>query len=154
MNPSLRKAAILISALDTAAADQLLDQMGEQQAARVRSAVLDLDDVEPAEQDAILADFFGKPARTEAAHEGVELNLSMAVQSAPAGNEIRNDSGTRFEFLEHAASGELARGLRHEHPQLIALVVAHLSAEKAAEFLEHFPRELRHDVLDRLVDLD
>lgn len=157
MHPSLRKAAILVSALDSAAADQLLDQMGEQQAARVRHAVMELDDVDPGEQEAILAEFFGQPQEHATPDDGVELALSSSSASSSSA-DLRQASESvstpRFQFLHDAASDELARRLRDEHPQLIALVVAHLSAEKAAELLEHLPRSLREEVLDRLFEVD
>lgn len=152
MNPSLRKAAILVSALDSAAADQLLEQMGEQQAARVRNAVMGLDNVDPGEQEAILAEFFGQPQDHAAADHGVELMLSSSTSDLRQTSE--SPSTPRFQFLHNAASDELAGRLRDEHPQLIALVVVHLSAEKAAELLEHLPRSLREEVLDRLVEVD
>lgn len=154
MNPSLRKAAILVSALDPAAADQLLDQMGEQQAARVRHAVMELDDVDAAEQEAILAEFFGQPAAPDNLDNGVELAISSSSLSQPAKRTGSEEPTHRFEFLHHAASGDLARGLRHEHPQLIAIVVAYLSAEKSAELLGYLPSELREEVLNRLAELD
>jgi flagellar motor switch protein FliG len=156
MNPSLRKAAILVTALDGAAADQLLEQMGQQQAARVRSAVMELDEVDPAEQEAVLAAFFGNaPARE--AERGVELELSSESaaplrQSSAAGSSTLGTE-RRFEFLQRASGDELARKLEREHPQLIAVVAAHLPAEKAAELLERFPHDLREEVLDRLTDL-
>jgi flagellar motor switch protein FliG len=154
MNPSLRKAAILVTALDGAAADQLLDQMGEQQAARVRSAVMELDDVGTAEQETVLAEFFGNSPRPAAADGGVELELTSSPQLPLPRPTSPGEWTPRFEFLNHAGSQELARRLRSEHPQLIAVVVANLAAEKSAELLEIFPRELREEVLDRLGDLE
>ena len=153
MNPSLRKAAILVTALDPAAADQLLEQMGEQQAARVRSAVMELPDIDSSEQEAVLAEFFGKPATRSEPDDGVELELSGA-QPATVPPRSEDRSANSFEFLQHASGEQLARKLAHEHPQLIAVVVANLPAEKAAELLERLPRPLREEVLDRLTDLE
>jgi len=151
MNPSLRKAAILVTALDPAAADQLLEQMGEQQAARVRSAVMELPEVDAVEQNAVLTEFFAGSA--QGADSGVELELSASPQAdAPESDGNSHPGG--FEFLQHATGIELARKLAHEHPQLIAVVAAHLSAEKSAQLLERLPQPLQEEVLDRLADLD
>lgn len=156
--PALRKAAILISALDPAAVDRLLDPMGEQQAARIRSAVMELDDVDPQEQEAILAEFFGRaPAADDG---GVELQMSAASQHVatqipvPSAPPAASEPTERFRFLYDATSEQLAARLRDEHPQLIAQVAAHLPAEKGAEFLERLSAPLRAEVLDRLGDLD
>ena len=77
MSPALRKAAILISALDTPAADRLLEQMGAQQAALVRSAVVELTHIDPQEEDDILGEFFGRQPTVEP-DGGVELSLTSA----------------------------------------------------------------------------
>src|SRR6188472_3707459 len=108
MNPSLRKAAILVTALDGAAADQLLDQMGEQQAARVRNAVMELSDIDPAEQETVLAEFFGKPTRQAAADDGVELELSSPQPTPDSRSPNASEWRPRFEFLHNAGSRELA----------------------------------------------
>jgi hypothetical protein len=68
-NPALRKAAILVASLDTPAADALLDGMDPEQAARVRRAVLELDDVDPAEQQRIMSDFLRGPSHRATADE-------------------------------------------------------------------------------------
>ncbi len=50
-----------------------------------------------------------------------------------------------------------ARGGRahpHEHPQIIAIVLAYLDADQAAEVLRHLPAELRADVVARIATLD
>jgi len=153
LTPSLRKAAILISALDTSTADRLLDQMGPAQAARVREAVMQLDGVDPAEQEAILAEFFAGPTKVSSDDGGVELAVSAASASTRRASEAPAVH-PRFQFLQEASGEELARRLRGEHPQLMALVVAHLSAEKSAELLEHLPAKVRDEVLDRLHHLD
>src|SRR5687767_1770629 len=71
---SIRKAAILVSLLDVPSADALLESMGEELSDRVRSAVMELDDVSDAEQEEVLAEFFGHGG--SAADAGVELELS------------------------------------------------------------------------------
>lgn len=157
LSPALRKAAILISALDEQAADRLLDQMGADQAARVRAAVVQLDDVDPVEEESILAEFFGRPAAQPAQDAGVELEVSAASLQAAgraAASVPESKSLPRFHLLHAASSGELAQRLRGEHPQLIALVAAYLPAEKSAEFLENLPAALQDDVIERLHQLD
>jgi flagellar motor switch protein FliG len=54
----LRKAAILVSSLDTAAADALLEQLPGEQAQRVRELLVDLDEIDPAEQRRVIDEFF------------------------------------------------------------------------------------------------
>jgi flagellar motor switch protein FliG len=168
---ALRKAAILIDSLDAAGADALLEQMGEQQASRVRAAVLDLDDVTQAERDEVIAAFLGGRQQSEpAADEGVELDESLtskfAAPDAPGasarGHETArstaprdDDEGVRpFAFLHEATPKSLASLLTNEHPQTAALVVAHVSPTLAADVLKSLPAVMQVEVLRRIVDLE
>ena len=54
---SIRKAAILVSALNRDSADALLDKMGARQAARVRNAMFELETISAEEQDQIVREF-------------------------------------------------------------------------------------------------
>jgi flagellar motor switch protein FliG len=180
---TLRKAAILITALDTRSADQLLDQMPESQAARVREAVFELDDIDPQEQQQILSEFLRstgrspKPAASamQAAEHGVELQLSASAQlpqatshePPPASHATHNFASQReaylpaeaaesprpFDFLTQLNGVQLAHMLTGEHPQTIAVVMAHLPAERAAEMADELPANLQADVLRRLAEL-
>src|SRR4051794_24370365 len=87
LSPSLRKAAVLVSALDERQAEALLLQMGEENAAKVRSALVELHDVPLEEQQRVLAEFFhaqnGSPQSTSD-DGGVDLELNPAVEAAAA----------------------------------------------------------------------
>jgi flagellar motor switch protein FliG len=79
--PALRKAAVLISALDRDAADALLEQMPEDQASQVRNAVMELPDIGGEEQDQVLREFFSGQTPQQASQPandgGVELQLGQ-----------------------------------------------------------------------------
>lgn len=64
----------------------------------------------------------------------------------------RNTSGLdSLKWMEPRAIAEL---VRNEHPQIIAIVLAHLEGDQAAEVLKCFPERARVDVLLRLSTLD
>ncbi|MFP6669996.1 MAG: hypothetical protein VB857_01170, partial [Pirellulaceae bacterium] len=54
---TIRKAAILITALDQETADQLLEQMSPEQAQIVRNAALDLGELSNDESSEVIAEF-------------------------------------------------------------------------------------------------
>lgn len=176
---ALRKAAILIDSLDPRSADALLDQMGEAQAQRVRAAVLELDDVSPEERDEVIAAFMGGGARSVDDNAGVELDASLASkfgQAAPddevrptgpgpqtdretpppqaAPEMVEQASPRPFAFLHEATPNSLASLLAREHPQTVALVVAHVSPDLAANVLRSLPGAMQVEVLRRVVDLE
>jgi flagellar motor switch protein FliG len=156
MSPALRKAAILVSSLDTRSADALLDQMGEAQAARVRNAIMDLEEVDPKEQQQIIAEFLGNQQQPDTGAGGVELELSAQskVESAAQGGTFEQPSGEPFAFLRQADGETIAACLERERPQIAAVVLAHLPPAHAAEVVAHLPPALRGEVLRRVARLD
>ncbi len=58
-----------------------------------------------------------------------------------------------FDILKQADSQQLANFLAKEHPQVIALILSHLTPEQTADVLEEFDEDLRTDVLMRIASL-
>ena len=183
---SLRKAAILITALDAQSADQLLDQMPATHAAKVREAIFQLDHIDPEEQRSILAEFLRTTGRSHATSPrqptptsarrtlpGDDVELVLSGNEADPRNESRPAAAPMsahayqrhpaiqptarevppFDFLREYPGEDLARMLGREHPQTIAIVVAHLPAERSAELLEAVPAPLQVEILRRVADL-
>src|SRR5262245_8745047 len=159
LSPTLRKAAVLISALDDRTADVLLEQMGPQQAALVRSALVALDDVPPAEQQAVLADFLRQQRRPDPAAGADDVSLELNAAAESVGGDVGSsaavkDSAAPLAFLRDVAPQHLARILRTEQSQAIAVVIANLSAQHAADVLELLPSAAATDALSRMAWLD
>lgn len=160
LSPSIRKAAILVSTLDERAADALLAQMGDEAAARVRSAVVALDDIPAAEEQTVLAEFIAgqaSPAKVEANDDpGVELDVLLSDQdSANNSNQVSVvDQLGPFAFLQSVPPQETARLLTCEGAQTIAAVMAQLDPQLAAQLLESLPAELATESLERMASLD
>ena len=156
LSPAIRKAAVLIDALDERSADALLDQMAPELARRVRSAVMELGDVPESERQAVLAEFLrGQSPPSSSSDAGVELSpsLSIRLNEPPLPSTAPAPPGT-WDFLRSVPPRELARVLAAETAQTIAVVVAHLDAELAAQVLEHLPSNQATDTLERLACLE
>lgn len=158
---ALRKAAILISTLDERSAEALLEQMDAEQAAKVRSALVELDDVAKGEERQVLAEFLqlqNLPAAAQAVKSGesdVELELSTDLtDDEPAPTAAATESAPTVQFLALVAPDQLAHALRTEHAQTIAAVIAHLAPEQSAGVLEHLPPELATESLERMAMLE
>jgi flagellar motor switch protein FliG len=158
----IRKAAILVASLDQRAADRMLDQMDSRQAQRVRQAVMELAEVDPAEQRQIVEEFFrlgpkglSKPSSDVELEESLARRLSLGSGEGPSGESKAVGGDARpFRFLQQAGDDKLARILLTERPQTIDLVLAHLAPEQAGAVLARFTRTLQVDVVRRLVDLE
>jgi flagellar motor switch protein FliG len=58
-----------------------------------------------------------------------------------------------FDILKQADSQQLANFLAKEHPQVVALILSHLTPEQTAEVLAELDDDLRTDVLMRIATL-
>ena len=178
--PGIRKVAILVASLDTRAADAVLDQMSDERAAEVRNAIMDMGDIDPAEQKRVVDEFFksgGKgdcpplcaapsgPSRQRGtvpfSSGGVELDESLArrigmptTPRRPSSVDTNHDGPRPFAALVDAEADKLASLLSIERPQTIALVLAHLMPEQSGAVLVRLPATLQADVVRRLVDLE
>lgn len=58
-----------------------------------------------------------------------------------------------FAYLSKIKPQQLSDFITHEHPQTIALILAHMDATEAADVLQFFPDELRSEVAMRMARL-
>jgi flagellar motor switch protein FliG len=59
-----------------------------------------------------------------------------------------------FSALEKINPQQLSKFIQHEHPQTIALILAHLSATQAAELIAALPEDIRTEVVIRMANLE
>jgi flagellar motor switch protein FliG len=62
-------------------------------------------------------------------------------------------STQNFAYLSKIKPQQLADFILHEHPQTIALILAHMDATEAADTLQFFPDDLRSEVAMRMAKL-
>ena len=85
--------------------------------------------------------------------------LSMAINDADAVERLINRvqrilEGNPFEFMEQANPINLLEVLRHEHPQTISLILAHLSPPQASAVIQGLPTDIRLDVVRRIARME
>lgn len=158
-NTQLRRAAVLIRSLDSDTATLMLSQLSAEEAMAIRAAIRELGTVAPEEQADIAAEFRRtRPALKQAA-SGVELSLSspdfadVVPEQEAVAIHSPSSAERRFEFVAKASTNALVTFLGREHPQTIAVVLAHLSPERAAEILAALPDKLQADTIERLAAL-
>lgn len=59
-----------------------------------------------------------------------------------------------FSSLEKINPQQLSKFIQNEHPQTIALILAHLSASQAAELISALPEEMRTEIIIRMANLE
>jgi flagellar motor switch protein FliG len=63
-------------------------------------------------------------------------------------------ASTAFEAIERLSPVQLSQFIQNEHPQTIALILAHLKPSASAELLESLPEDLQSDVAVRMASLE
>ena len=64
------------------------------------------------------------------------------------------NSNKPFNYFKGVNPGDLLNFIQQEHPQVIALVLAHLEPNKASVILQNLPRDVQGDVSRRIATLD
>jgi flagellar motor switch protein FliG len=70
------------------------------------------------------------------------------------GLNINSGSGRTLESLEMVDAKSLSTFLVNEHPQTVAVILAHLEPEKKGEVLRRLPENLQAEVVLRMANLD
>src|SRR2546425_3798058 len=65
-----------------------------------------------------------------------------------------NAGSTAFEAISRLNPTQLSQFIQNEHPQTIALILAHLTASSSAELLESLPEDIQADVAVRMASLE
>lgn len=161
--PSLtgaQKCAILVLLLEEAQAAELLRRMDADEVRAVGEAMLTVAEIDPAAIDAVLDEFLTRTRGVSALDSQgrqVRAVLSRALGS-PRADRVIADIGPpaatrRFAAFDWLDAAGIAGLLADEHPQAVAVVIAHLSETQAAAVLDALPEALHSDIVVRLATL-
>ncbi|HEX4130146.1 MAG TPA: FliG C-terminal domain-containing protein [Pirellulales bacterium] len=87
----------------------------------------------------------------------LDVELQGSVEGTAAATMAAEENATPsepFRFLRQSGRQNLLALLDGEHPQAIALVLAHLPPEQASEVLAALPATVQGEIVERLVDLN
>jgi flagellar motor switch protein FliG len=158
----LRKAAILLIQMGQDNANKVLAQMREPEVEELVAEIMRLQRVDAGTADLVIDEFHTMmSARGYVSQGGISfarelLESGLGVERA---GEILNRleaaiTEMPFQFMRRADPRQLLSFLQEEHPQTIALVLAHLPSEQASGVLSGFTPELQTDVAHRIAVMD
>jgi flagellar motor switch protein FliG len=158
----LRKAAILLVQLGQEHASKVLGAMHEAEMEELVAEIARLQHVESAVAAAVLEEFVETAAARQYASQGglgyardlLEEGLGSDRAREVMGRLEAAISEMPFQFLRRTDARQLLSFLQDEHPQTIALVLAHLSAEQASQVLSNLAPTLQADVAHRIAAMD
>ncbi len=104
----------------------------------------------------LLSQNFVSDAGEDYAREVLEkaLGLEQAVEMLRNMKNVKTIEQTGFNRLAEVPRDRLANFLQKEHPQTVAVVLAHLDPAKASKIYDEFPQEFQVEVAYRLARLD
>ena len=156
-----RAAVLLMSLGDDMAAD-VLKLMGPKEVQKIGGAMANMSSVSKQDVTVVLDEFVqvvdDQTALGIDSEDRVKKMLTRALGEDKAGGLIdrillgRSSKG--LDALKWMDSRSVAEVIRLEHPQIIAIVLAYLDSDHAAEVLGQMPDRLRPDILMRIASLD
>jgi flagellar motor switch protein FliG len=156
------RAAILLLTLGEGEAAQILKHMSAKEVQRVGSAMAKMKNVSRAEVEKVVSEFTTNVEAQTSVGVGADEFLRKALVNALGEDKAaaiidrisigRSTKGLEaLKWLDARAVCEL---IRLEHPQMIAIVLAYLESDHAAEVLALLPSGVRAEVVVRIASLD
>jgi flagellar motor switch protein FliG len=158
----LRKAAVLLVQMGKEDSARLLAQMKQSEVEELSAEIARLGPVEAGVAGDVLDEFHQMAKNQEHAGHGgldfardvLEASLGEARAQEIVGRLSISLSDLPFGFLGHADPRQVLSFVQNEHPQIIALVLAHLHASLASQILSSLASDLRSDVAHRIAVMD
>lgn len=164
------KAAVLLLSLGPDVATEVMRHLAEDEVRRVVQAVARVRSVDTERLESVNKEFTEiLTANPSLAVDGREFAMALLSRTAAAqsekGDAEPNDALAQLEqhvindtslsdALDGVPSSGLATLLEAEHPQIAALILAHVEPRRAAEAIQRLPEQLQIDVVERMARIE
>ncbi|PID80531.1 flagellar motor switch protein FliG [bacterium DOLZORAL124_64_63] len=159
---SVRKAAVFLMALGSESGGKVMSKLPDDMVETLTQTIASIGHVTYAEKRAILKEFIaissqisglafgGKETAKQILEAGFGTRMaSSLLERATAFSEIKS-----FEHLKGVDPVTIANYIKNEHPQTIAVVLAHMDPRHSGPILELLPAELQGNVAHRMAVLE
>lgn len=158
----LKRAAAILIALGEDVTSPVLASLDEDEVSELTKEIATTKIVSPDKMDEYIEDFYNMMlAKKFIAKGGLDYAKSVLVKSLGPERArkiidrltkmLEQSSG--FDFLSKIDPKQLAKFIQTEHPQTIALILAHLDPSQAAESLAQLPEDMKADITLRISNL-
>lgn len=156
-----QKAAILMLSFGEDISAEIFKSMTEFEIKRIGTAMSRLGRLDQEIVDEIMLEFYGILQQNKKFFYGGNDFTKKVIGSAFKGGEadelieqLALGSNANLDALELIDPRTLSNFIRNEHPQTIALILAHCDAKKCGETLKLLPEGIHTEVLFRIANLD
>src|SRR5690349_7248681 len=158
----VRKAAIMLVQMGKEQAGKIMAQMRETEVEEITAEIMRLGTIDGTVADTVLTEFADMARANRYLHQGgldyarelLEASLGPEAAEALVGRLSNAFMDVPFGFLQKADPRQVLSFLQDEHPQTIALVLAHMPAMLASQILSGLAGELQADVAHRIAVMD
>lgn len=158
----LERSAVLLMSLGEKDAAEILKHMGPKEVQRVGTAMASLSNINQSQVEGVVAEFLeavsGQTGLGLGSDSYIRNMLTQALGSDKAGTLIDRillgGNTTGLDSLKWMESRQVADLIRHEHPQIQAIVVSYLDPDQSAEILSNFDEKVRLDIIMRVAALE
>jgi flagellar motor switch protein FliG len=160
--PGLRKAAIFLAQMSKDEAGAILGKLRPREVESITRELMRLGAMEAEDVDDVMNEFHGLMTAQHFIGRG-GVDFAREILAAGLGEDKAEGILSRlnvvytevpFASLRNADVRQLVTFLKDEHAQIIALVLAHLTAAQSAEVLSGFPPEQQAEVAHRIALMD
>ncbi|HXE53599.1 MAG TPA: flagellar motor switch protein FliG [Tepidisphaeraceae bacterium] len=158
----VRKAAVLLLSLSQDEAAEILKRLPGEAVEEVSREIASMGEISLPTRANVFGEFYNLAlANSYLTEGGLEYAKALLRKS------LKDDEATRiikqvtqqvqttpFSFLQKAESENLLTFIQDEHPQTIALILAHLPAQKASEILVGLPAQKQIEVVKRIANME
>ncbi|MDH3589761.1 MAG: flagellar motor switch protein FliG [Gammaproteobacteria bacterium] len=157
-----QRAAVFLMSLNEEEAAEILRHMSSEEVQKVGSAMTNLSRVSQMQLSKVVTQFNDNVEDRTSLGVGVDDYVRRLLTNALGAKRARSlldrilqrPESTGLESLDWMETGAILQMIDGEHPQITAIVLAHLDGDRAAEILNTFDEELRNEVFMRIATLD
>jgi len=158
----LQKAAILLISMGREASTKVFNHLSEEEIEQLTLAIANIQKVDPKEKQEVLQEFHEMCIAQDYLAVG-GIGYAQDVLESAVGKEKAKQIIMRltsqlqikpFDFARRIDPIQIYNFLQNEHPQTIALVLAHLEPQQASSILSSLTEELQSDVARRIALLE
>ncbi len=160
---NLQKIAILMVILGDEITSKVFSKLDEEEIADISREITLLGPIPAEISERIMEEFYNMAiAKQYIAIGGIEYAKGVLIK-ALGPEQARKiidrlvkllEKSVGFASLEKVNPQQISKFIQNEHPQTIALILAHLSASRAAELLESLPEDIRAEIAIRMANLE
>ena len=158
----IEKAAALMVALGPNAASEIMQHLDEDSIQKIAGEIAKIDRLNVEDREELIGEFMveiRKNRNVSYGGENVARDLLISAFGEEKTKDIfsklsRKDLEKGFSFLTEIDSEILVSFLQDEYPQTIAVTMAHIPPQKAAEILKALPSDIAKECAKRLAKME